>query len=64
MKEETNVYLSRGAVGADGKQSSAFYLLGTGFSLDFLFFPEDGGDIFIRNVNLFSEDYIALCPRK
>jgi hypothetical protein len=29
-----------------------------------LFDPEDGADIFLRNVGVLSRDYVALCPRR
>jgi hypothetical protein len=36
-----------------------------GFFLLGLFFdPDDGGEIFLRNVSRFSTDYMALYPRK
>jgi hypothetical protein len=33
------------------KKSSAFYLLHAGFLLGLLFDPENGGDMFLRNVS-------------
>jgi hypothetical protein len=33
-----------------------------GFVLGSLFYPEDGGDIFLRNVSLLSTDYAAIYP--
>jgi hypothetical protein len=41
-----------------GKQSYA------GFFLDLFFDPEDGGDMLLRNVCLFSTDYTALYFRR
>jgi hypothetical protein len=34
-----------------------------GFFLGLFFDPEDGGDMFLRNVGLLSTDYTALYPR-
>jgi hypothetical protein len=34
------------------------------FFLDLFFYPEDGGDMFLRNVGRLSTDYMALCPRR
>jgi hypothetical protein len=45
-------------VKAGGKQSLAGFLLGLFFD------PEDGGDMFLRNVDSFSTDYTALHPRR
>jgi hypothetical protein len=42
--------------------SSVCYLLHAGFMLGVLFDPEDGGDIFLRNVGRLSTDYTALYP--
>jgi hypothetical protein len=39
---------------------SACYLLHVGFLLGWLFDPEDGGDMFLRNVSWLSTDYTAL----
>jgi hypothetical protein len=36
----------------------------SGFLLGFFFDPEDGGDIFLRKVYIFSTDYMTLCPRR
>jgi hypothetical protein len=44
---------------SDGKQSYQ-----SGFLLDLFFYPEIGGDIFLRNVSLLSTDYRALYPRR
>jgi hypothetical protein len=41
--------------------SSCFH---TGILLGIFFYPEDGGDMFLRNVGLLSTDYTALCQRK
>jgi hypothetical protein len=35
-----------------------------GFLLGLFFRPEDGGDIFLRNVGLILTDYTALYPRR
>jgi hypothetical protein len=42
----------------------ACYLLHAGFLLGIVFDPEDGGNIFPRNVGSFSTDYTALYPRR
>jgi hypothetical protein len=31
---------------------------------DLFFYPEDGGDVFLINVDWISTDYIALYPRR
>jgi hypothetical protein len=36
----------------------------TGFLLGLFFYPEDGGDMFLRNVGWLSTDYTTLNPRK
>jgi hypothetical protein len=41
-----------------------YYLLHAGFLSGLLFDPEDGGDIFLRNVGWLSTDYMALYPRR
>jgi hypothetical protein len=33
-------------------------------SLGLFFYPEDGGDMFLRNVGWLSTDYTALYPRR
>jgi hypothetical protein len=33
-------------------------------SMKHVFYPEDGGDVFLRNVGRFSTDYMALFARK
>jgi hypothetical protein len=43
-------------------QSSACYLLHSGFLLGFFFDHEDGGDISLRNAGWPSTGYIGLCP--
>jgi hypothetical protein len=42
---------------------TAYCLLHAGFLLGILFNPEDGGDMFFRNVGWLSTDYIAIYPR-
>jgi hypothetical protein len=42
---------------------TAYCLLHASFLLGILFNPEDGGDMFLRNVGWFSTDYIAIYPR-
>jgi hypothetical protein len=44
--------------------SSACSLLHNGFMFGTFFNTEDGGDVFLRNVSLFSKDYTALYPRR
>jgi hypothetical protein len=39
-------------------------LLHAGFLLGLLFYPEDGGDMFLRNVGRLSANYTALYPRR
>jgi hypothetical protein len=41
---------------------SACYLIHAGFFLGLFFDPEDGGNIFLRNVCRLSTGYTALCP--
>jgi hypothetical protein len=36
----------------------------TGFLLGIFFDPEDGGDMFLRNVGWLSADYTTLYPRR
>jgi hypothetical protein len=43
--------------------NSACYLLHPGFLLGLFFDPEDGGDIFHRNISELLMDYTALHPR-
>jgi hypothetical protein len=43
---------------------SACYLPDAGFLLGVIFDPEDGGDIFLRNIGWLSTDYMALYPRR
>jgi hypothetical protein len=33
------------------------------FLLGFIFSPEDGSDLFLRNLSLLSQDYMVLYPR-
>jgi hypothetical protein len=40
------------------------YLLHAGFLLSLFFDPEDGGEIFLRNVDSLSTDYTELYPRR
>jgi hypothetical protein len=49
---------------SSGLKSSACYLLHTGFLLGLFFDPEDGSDVFFRNVGCLSTDYTALYPRR
>jgi hypothetical protein len=39
-------------------------VLNAGFSLDIFFYPEDGGDMFLRKFGRFSKEYMALYPRR
>jgi hypothetical protein len=39
-------------------------LLATCFSLDLYLYPEDGAEIFIRNIGCLSTDYTGLYPRR
>jgi hypothetical protein len=43
---------------------SASCLLHSGFLLGLLFYPDDGGDMFLRNVGRLSADYRTLYPRR
>jgi hypothetical protein len=45
------------------KLGSVCYLLHSNFLLGSFYGPEDGGDIFLRNIGLLSMDYTALYPR-
>jgi hypothetical protein len=45
-------------------ENHAKHLLHAGFLLTFFFDPEDGGDMFFRNVGLFSTDYATLSPKR
>jgi hypothetical protein len=45
-------------------KSSAWYLLHTGFLRGLFFDPEDGGDMYLRNVGGISTGYAALYPRR
>jgi hypothetical protein len=53
---------------AGGKKSQGQALLASffhvGFLLGFFFDPEDGGDMFFRNVRSLSTVYTALYPRR
>jgi hypothetical protein len=44
------------------KEGSAYYLLHAGFLRGLFFDPDDGGDMFLRNVCSFSTDFTALYP--
>jgi hypothetical protein len=46
------------------RYGSAYYLLHAGIFLGLFFDPEDGGDMHLKNVCLFSRDYTALYPRR
>jgi hypothetical protein len=46
------------------KKSSACHLLHAGLLLGLFFDPEDGGDMFLGNVDLLSAVYTALYPRR
>jgi hypothetical protein len=39
-------------------------LSSAGFLLGLFFYPEDGGDMSLRNIGLLSTDYTALYPRR
>jgi hypothetical protein len=39
-------------------------MFAAGFSLALFFYPEDGGEMFLRNVRWLSTDYMALYPRR
>jgi hypothetical protein len=41
----------------------AYYLLYSSFFLDLFFYPEGGGDMFLRNFSCLSTDYTPLYPR-
>jgi hypothetical protein len=43
-------------------QSSALYMLHVGVLLVLVFEPDDGGDMFLRNVGWLSADYTSLYP--
>jgi hypothetical protein len=40
------------------------YLVRTGILFDLLFYPDDGGSMFLRNICCLSPDYTALYPRR
>jgi hypothetical protein len=44
--------------------SSCYSMLRAGFLLGLLFSPDNGGDLFLRNVGWLSTDYMALHPRR
>jgi hypothetical protein len=46
------------------KLGSACRWLHAGFLVGFFFNPENGGDMFLRNVSRFSTNYTALYPRR
>jgi hypothetical protein len=46
------------------KKSRAFYQLQAGFLLGLFFNPEDGDEIFLRNVGWLSTDYTKLMPEE
>jgi hypothetical protein len=46
------------------KKSHVCYLLYLGFLLGLFFDPEDGGDIFFRNIGSLSTDYTMLYLRR
>jgi hypothetical protein len=41
-------------------QQASCYLLHPGFLLSFLFEPDDGGEMFLRNVSCFLTDYMDI----
>jgi hypothetical protein len=49
------------SVKAGGKLSHLFH---SGFLFSLFFDPEDGGDMFVRNIGLLSTDYTTLFPRR
>jgi hypothetical protein len=52
--------------GSKNKSSKkvACYLLHIGFLLGLFFYPEDGSDMFFRNISWISTDYTALHPKR
>jgi hypothetical protein len=47
---------------ARNQDESGSKQLNTGFLFGLFFDPEDGGDMFLRNVGYLSKDYMALYP--
>jgi hypothetical protein len=41
-------------------RKKSFYMLHAGFLLGIFFGPEDGGDVFLRNISRLSKEYTAL----
>jgi hypothetical protein len=50
--------------GTHGSPYDFACLLRAGFLLGLLFNPENGGDIFLRNITFFRADYMAVYPRR
>jgi hypothetical protein len=55
---------SRNQLEVDIKQSTVCSLFYSGFFLGLFFHTQDGGDIFLRNIDWLSTDYTALYPKR